>query len=199
MELIHTSPEAITKRFLNVVKITNYNITTLPDFRRGFLGFFGFDEGLDCSESSYILNTKKDKQTLHRFTTTAIPHPSLEKYCFSFQQTLDKNNFCLEMILGNFSGLMAEMEIWICNLIYTLLSWHKSIYFLKNINKQENVKALYRRFISFCAVPFSFLMSVPVFYLLFSPCFICLAPINDKLQLETKFEPCTFEFVRDAY
>ena len=65
MELIHTSPEAITKRFLNVVKITNYNITTLPDFRRGFLGFFGFDEGLDCSESSYILNTKKDKQTLH--------------------------------------------------------------------------------------------------------------------------------------
>lgn len=59
MELIHTSPEAITKRFLNVVKITNYNITTLPDFRRGFLGFFGFDEGLDSSESSYILNTKK--------------------------------------------------------------------------------------------------------------------------------------------
>lgn len=111
MELIHTSPEAITKRFLNVVKITNYNITTLPDFRRGFLGFFGFDEGLDCSESSYILNTKKDKQTLHRFTTTAIPHPSLKKYCFSFQQTLDKNNFCLEMILGNFSRLIAEMEI----------------------------------------------------------------------------------------
>lgn len=60
MELIHTSPEAITKRFLNFDKITNYNISTLPDFRRGFLGFFGFDEGPDCSESSYILNTKKD-------------------------------------------------------------------------------------------------------------------------------------------
>ena len=133
----HISSQAITKRFLIVVKITNYNITTLPDFRRGFLGFFGFDEGLDCSESSYILNTKKDKQTLHRFTTTAIPHPSLKKYCFYFKQTLDKNNFCLEMILGNFSRLMAKMEIWTCNLIYTLLSWHKSIYFLKNINKKE--------------------------------------------------------------
>lgn len=107
MELIHTSPESITKRFLNVVKITNYNITTLPDFRRGFLGFFGFDEGLDCSESSYIKH-KKRQTNFTQIYYNCNSTPITEKYCFSFQQTPDKNNFYLEMILGNFSRLMAD-------------------------------------------------------------------------------------------
>ena len=84
MELIHTSPEAITKRFLHVVQITNYNITTLPDFRRGFLGFFGFDEGLDCSESSYILNTKKRQTNFTQIYYNCNSTPITEKILLFF-------------------------------------------------------------------------------------------------------------------